>query len=224
MSTPLSPSQTLETASKGFSSGLSNKLLEMTGHGLIKSDFFARIPTAQLDEFVKADGPDLRQAYIQLVERRFEAFTKCYQVPVDYAAPNAVQAAIEENRFAKTYIYVEVSDIPLCGEGEAVEMVREVHFDKVMYNRDLPEALKQRGIEAGFANGYKFANPLTALKFAKKNPDKQKEYPFGILFYIGKQLCCLCLGAGGEGRRVRVDKGYPDGYWLEAVRFLVVPA
>ena len=148
----------------------------------------------------------------------------CYHVPVNYGVENAIQAAIDENDFANTYIYVDVASIPLIGTGETVEQVREVCFDKVMYNRDLPAALMQKGIEAGFKNGYKFANPLTSLLYALKHQQKQVEAPRGILFYIGKQLCYLYLDADGSKRHVRVLKDDPDYYWSKSVRFLVVPA
>ncbi|MCX6797206.1 MAG: hypothetical protein NTX98_01880, partial [Candidatus Doudnabacteria bacterium] len=148
----------------------------------------------------------------------------CYHIPVNYALANAIAAAIEANAFGYKYLGVNAADIPLGGTGETVEQVREVGFSKIMYNRDLPEALKQRGIADGFKQGYVFANPLTALLWALKNPDVQKGHPLGILFYVGGQLCYLCLGAGGGGRGLRVGEDGPVHGWRGGVRFLVFPA
>jgi hypothetical protein len=220
MSKTLSPSET----ATGITRGQATKLIEMAEHGLLKSAVFTGVPTAQVDDFIKSAGPDIRDALVELAERRFQAFIGCYRIPVNYAAENAIQAAIDANNFGYKYVYTDASNIPLGGTGEAVEQVREVHFGKIMYNRDLPEALKQRGIADGFKQGYVFANPLTALLWALKNPDVQKDHPLGILFYVGKQLCDLCLNAGGGERRLDVDRNNPDNYWNDNVRFLVVPA
>ncbi|MDD5156180.1 MAG: hypothetical protein PHF11_06860 [Candidatus Omnitrophica bacterium] len=204
--------------------GQATKLTEMADHRLLKSPVFQGVPTAQVDEFVKAVGPELAEQFADLVARRFEAHTGRYHTPVNYALANAIAAAIEANSFGYKYLGVNVADIPLIGTGESVEQVREVHFGKTMYNRDLPEALKQKGIEAGFKNGYMFANPLTALLFALKNPDIQKGHPLGILFYIGEQLCYLCLSFDGGRRGLDVDRLDPGSDWDGDVRFLVVPA
>lgn len=208
----------------GITRGQATKLVEMTEHGLLKSAVFAGVPTAQVDEFLKSVGPDIRDAIVELSERRFQAFIGRFIVPVNYGAENAVQAAIDANNFGYKYVDTDASNIPLGGTGEAVEEVREVHFGKVMYNRDLPEALKQRGIADGFKNGYVFANPLTTLTFALKNPDVQKDHPLGILFYIGKQLYYLYLYFNDDKRKLYVNKNFPGNYWDDYVRFLVVPA
>ncbi len=216
----LSPSR----QATGFTRGLATKLFDIGEFGIIKSPVFQNVPTADLDAFVKEVGPDMRCQFVALVERRFEVHINCYRIPVNYGVPNAIQAAIDENDFGYKYVGVNVADIPLGGSGETVEMVREVHFGEIMYNRDLPAALRRKGIEAGFPNGYVFANPLTSLKFAKKNPEKQVEAPRGILFYIGGQLCDLALLSDGDKRGLDVDRYSPGSPWHGDVRFLVVPA
>ena len=220
MSNTLSPSET----ATGITRGQIIKSIEMAEHKLLKSPAFRGVPTAQIDEFVKAVGPELAEQFADLFARRFEAHIGCYHIPVNYALANAIAAAIEANAFGYKYLGVNAADIPLGGTGETVEQVREVGFDKIMYNRDLPEALKQRGIADGFKNGYVFANPLTALLFALKNPDVQKDHPLGILFYVGEQLYYLYLLADGVERRLDVDRSDPGHYWNDRVRFLVVPA
>lgn len=196
----------------------------MAGHGLVKSSVFQTATTDELDKFVKAAGPDLRELFVDMVQRRFEAHTGCYHIPVDYALANAIAAAIEANAFGYKYLGGNVADIPLIGAGQTVEQVRRIGFGKVMYNRDLPEAIKRKGIEAGFKHGYIFANPLTALLFALRNPDAQKEHPLGILFYIGKQLCFLCLDWSDDERILDVRKSGLGSHWSKSVEFLVVPA
>ena len=217
----LSPSA--ETAT-GITRGQTIKLTEMADHKLLKSPAFVSVPTAQIDEFVKAVGPELAEQFADLVSRRFEAHTGCYRIEVNYALANAIAAAIEANAFGYKYIAPNVADIPLGGTGEAVEQAREIHFGRVMYNRDLPEALKKKGQEDGFKQGYVFANVLTTLLWALKNPDIQKDHPIGILFYIGEQLYCLDLNADGDKRELNVDEDYPGSRWSDDVRFLAVPA
>jgi hypothetical protein len=193
----------------GFTRGLTIKLSDITDHGLLKSSVFQATPTAELDEFTKAVGPEIRDEFAKLVVRKFQAWI--------------IQAAIDANAFDNKYIYVEVADIPATG-GEEVDQIRELNFGKTMYNRDLSEAIKRRGIEDGFANGYKFASPLAVLRWAKKNPDKQRKKPRGILFYIGEQLCFLCLRGDSDERSVIVSGSDPDDDWGGGVGFLVVPA
>ena len=116
-----------------------------------------------------------------------------------------------------------VSNIPLVGVGQVNQEVHEVHFGERMYNRDLPDPLRIRGKEQGFKLGFKFTDVLTALTFALKNKDKQREYPLAILFYdTSGQLCSLYLDGGSYGRDLSVDEDYPGSLWDENVRFLVV--
>ncbi len=216
----LSPSQ----QATGFTRGLTNKLSDMTEHGLLKSPVFQTALTSEIDAFVKELVPGLRDQYARLLERSFQVYVGRYIVPVNYDLPNVIATAIDANNFGYKYVYPNVADIPLGGTGEALEQVREVGFGKVIYNRDLPEALKKKGQEDGFVNGYVFANPLTALLWALKNPDVQKDHPLGILFYIGGRLYYLILGSGGGERGLDVHWDLPGGGWREGVRFLAVPA
>ena len=217
----LSPSSDTAT---GITRGQATKLVEMTEHGLLKSPVFKGVPTEKVDEFVKGVGPKLREAFVAMVEARFEAFTGRHIIPVDYDSADAINAAITENDFGSKYVSVDTSKIPLGGTGQVDEEVHEVHFGKRMYNRDLPEALKQRGVESGFKLGFKFANFLTALKFALKHPGKQLEYPLVILFYdVNGQLCYLYLYEDDGERDLSVNPDNPGDYWRDYVRFLAVP-
>jgi hypothetical protein len=216
MATPLSPSET----ATGLTRGQATKLIEMAEHGLIKSPVFHGVSTARVDEFVKTVGPELRDAYVELVERRFQAFVGCHRIPVNYDEQDAIAKAITENRFGSKGVHIDLAKIPLGGKGQAVEEVHEVHFGKIMCNRDLPAALKAEGQQRGF----KFASPLASLRYAQKFPKKQLEQPRGILFYdTDGQLCFLYLNERGGKRHLHVHRTHPDGYWYENVRFLAVP-
>ena len=79
----LSPSQT----ATGISRGQATKLVDMVECGLVKSPVFQDIPRAQVGEFVKGVGPELRNAFVAMVEERFQAFTGRYIIPVNYELP-----------------------------------------------------------------------------------------------------------------------------------------
>ena len=212
---PLSPSQ-------GITRGLAGKVQDMLGHGLVKSQVIQSVPTEKLDEFIKTSGANLRDAWVQTMERMLEAFVGCFTVLVDYAAPNAIARAIEEANFDYKYADLDPDKIPLVGVGQAHRKVFEVHFGKTMYNRDLPAALKARGQELGFKLGFKFADPLTALRIACQVPDQQRKYTMAILFEVKGELWFLILSEGADGRRLLVLRGSPDDYWRDDCRVLAV--
>jgi len=209
--------------SKGFSRGQIGKVEEMLGHGITKSTVFQNTPTAEIDRFVKTVGPDLRDVWVELLEKRFQGFTGIFQVPVNYDEPEAIASAIETAKFDWKYVGLSPEEIPLIGTGQVMSEVREVHFGRVMYNRDLPNALKQRGEELGYKGGFKFADPLTALRFACAKPDQQRKHPLVILFTDKNgRLWYLYLYEDDGERRLSVGQDYPDGDWDGLVRFLAV--
>ena len=213
----------LSPSKKGISSGLVGKLKDMLEHGINKSTVFENTLTSEVDRFVKTVGLDLRDAWVKLLEKRFQDFTGIFCVPVNYDELEAIAKAIEENKFGWKYVGLDPAKIPLIGTDQVVREVHEVHFGRVMYNRDLPNALKQRGEELGYKGGFKFADLLTALRFACANPDRQKKYPLAILFTDKNgQLWCLYLDEDSDGRNLNVNQSALAYYWLENVRFLVV--
>jgi hypothetical protein len=135
-------------------------------------------------------------------------------ISVDYAAENAIAKAIEDGRFNK-YVDIDVADIPLGGTGEGKHEVFELHLNRTIYSRDLPDELDR--------NKVAFADPLTALGYAAKLPDRQRKYPLAILFTNNSgQLCYLILDEFDGGRSLSVDRESSSGNWGEGVRFLVV--
>lgn len=209
----------------GFTSVLIGKLKNMVEHGIRKLTVFQNVPTAEIDRFIKTVGPELRDAWLELVKKRFQAFIGRFCLLVDYDLSNAIAKAIEEAGFDWKYLGLSPEDMPLVGTGQVEHEVHEVHFGKVMYNRDLPNALKERGKALGFPNGFKFADVLTAIRYACALPDQQRKYPLGILFTDAKgRLWCLYLHEDGRERYLLVYRRGPVSHWDESVRFLVVCA
>lgn len=208
--------------SMGLSRGLIGKLQEMLGHGLDRSTVFQSTPTEKVDQFVKAFGLTWRDASTEFLEKRFQDFTGIFRVPVNYE-PRAIAKAIEEAGFDSKYFGIPLADIPLVGSGQVIHEVREVHFDHAMYNRDLAQVLKVRGGNLGFKGGFRFADPLTGLRFACANRDRQRKYPLAILFTDSQgRLGDLYFNENSGEHRLVIDRLNPDDYWLAAVRFLAV--
>lgn len=127
------------------------------------------------------------------------------------------EAAIDEAKFDWKYIKLSPTEIPFVGA------VQEVCFGRVMYNRDLPNALKQRGEELGFKGGFKFADPLTALCFVCISK-KRRQHQLIVLFADNDQLECLCLYGGIGECYLRVYEYDPDDNWDKAACFLAILA
>lgn len=207
----------------GLSQGQIGVLQDQLGHGLRKTTVFQKTPTAEVDRFVKEIGLSFRGVSVEWLEKRFQDFIGMFPVPVNYGEPEAIAKAIEEAGFDSKFIGIPLADIPLIGSGQFTHEVREVHFGRVMYNRDLPQALKDRGQQLGFKAGFKLADPLTALRFACANKDRQRKHPLAILFTDNTgQLCYLCLDESAGKRYLDIDRDGPDDFWRNRVRFLAV--
>jgi hypothetical protein len=184
------------------------------------------VPTAEVDRFIKKVGPDFQNTMVRWLEECLQGFTVCFQVPVNYDEPDAIAQAIKAAKFDDRYGDVPTDEIPLVGKGQTVHLVYEVCFGEEMYSRGLPAALKERGRRLGFELGFKFDDPLTALRFAGLNPDQQIKYPLTILFHDSKgQLCYLRLGGGDTKRNLSVWRVRPDlfdVFWGGNERFLAV--
>lgn len=143
------------------------------------------------------------------------------KIPIDYDKPEAIAKVIEAAKFGWKYVKLSPTEIPFVGAVAGCE-VREVHFNRVMYNRDLQNALKQRGEELGF-KGFKFVDPLVALSFVCISKE-QRQHQLVALFTDNDQLWCLCLLGGAGGCWLRVYEYNPEDNWDKAVCFLAVPA
>lgn len=148
-------------------------------------------------------------------------------VLVDYDEPEAIAKAVKKAKFDwKKFVGLSPEEIPLVGVGQVKRCVREVHSDEIIYSRELPNALKKFGEEFGIKGGYKFADPLTALRVACDNPNRQRQQPLAILFNDkdGKVwvLCLFCF----KGKRcLHIQLSGADDVWDDLlISFLVVPA
>lgn len=123
---------------------------------------------------------------------------------------NPIQSQIDKiiERAKSGWQCLLLEKIPFIGA------IEEMWFGCVVFNRDLPSALKQFG--------FKFAEPLPAIRFCSASIE-QRQYPFGLLFFDNdKQLWCLHLRGGAGQCCLRVYQHDPDDDWDETVHFLVV--
>lgn len=208
---------------KDITSGQIGKLEEMVGHGIRKSGVFQNVLTADIDRFIKNVGPDLRDAYVKMMERRFRNFVDYFDISVNYDEPEAIAKAIEAAKFDWKHVGLSPAKIPLIGSGQTIREVREVHLGKTTHNYDLPNVFKEWGEELGFRDGFKFADPLTALCFARNLPDRQRKYPLVTPFVDNKGQAWYLYLYGDDGKRyLRVCRDSPNNFWGADIRFLVI--
>lgn len=137
-------------------------------------------------------------------------------ISVDYDEANAIITAFEANNFGSKWVNLDLTTIQVAGHGKVDHRVFEWHPGRVVYNREIWPNLKKA------KPGYKFADLLTALKYAFKLPDRQLQYPLVILFEHLGQLCFLFLNRIDGRRGVSVSRGCLDSHWSGLCRFLLV--
>jgi len=139
--------------------------------------------------------------------------SKGERVKVDYDKPDAVTVAITRAAFDSVKLAIRSQDIPLGGAGRVTNEVFEIDFGRLVFDKDLPAELGKRGLA--------FADPLTAILYAARFPNRQRMHPINILFTDRQgQLCYLLLG-GGPDRRFGTRLANP-GHWGPGARFLVI--
>jgi hypothetical protein len=143
-------------------------------------------------------------------------------VTVDYDDQQALAKAIQAARVDNVFTGLPLTSVPLIGSGRKVQAVYEVHFDSVMYNGILPEALKTSGESLGFKGGLKFADPLTALIYAGAHRDRIRQYPLAVLLTIHGQLWGLYLFELIGQYNLDFFQRDSNGGWPKDVRFLAV--
>ena len=139
-------------------------------------------------------------------------------VSVDYDEANATIAAFEANKFGSKWVDLDLATIQVGGSGKVDHKVFEWHPNRVVYNREIWPHDKLKKVKPG----YKFADFLTALKYALKVPDRQLDHPLVILFEHNGRLCYLYLRRDGVERRVGVNRTSLGGSWRGGCRFLLV--
>jgi hypothetical protein len=116
--------------------------------------------------------------------------SKGERVKVDYDKPDAVKA-IRNAAFDSVKLAIQPQDIPLGGTGSVTHEVFEIDFGRLVFDKDLPAELDKRGLA--------FADPLTAILYAARFPNRQRMHPINILFTDRQgQPCYLLLGGGPE--------------------------
>jgi hypothetical protein len=199
-----------------------DQLLEILKQGLMESPIFVNCQTVDFDWFIKRVGSDWRNAGVSLLERRLDDFIHCVSITVDYDEPEAMAKAITAAKFDGQYVGLRPMEIPLIGSGRKTLEAHEVRFGRKMYDRDLPRELDGYGKQLGFSRGFKFADPLTALR-AAANQNLPRLGFWAILFNDnrGRPWSLRLIKKSGK-RFLRVDDRIPDGNWYEDANFLAV--
>jgi hypothetical protein len=150
------------------------------------------------------------------------AGSNSFVIPVDYDQPNAIATAIEDGRFDDNFLGIDPSQVRLSGRGKAAHEVFEYCFGKMIYTLDLLAEFRKPDFTL------KFADPLTALRYAAKLPDQQRKHTLAILFennslFEKLQIFDLILDATVDGNRSLFIDSHPLGsHWDENQRFLCV--
>ncbi len=135
------------------------------------------------------------------------------RVKVDYDKPDAVARAIRNAAFDSVKLAIPTQDIPLGGTGRVTQEVFEIDFGRLVFDKDLPAELGKRGLA--------FADPLTAILYAAKFPNRQLMHPINILFTDRQGQPCYLLLGGGPDRLFGTMRANP-GHWGPGARFLVI--
>jgi hypothetical protein len=139
--------------------------------------------------------------------------SKGERVKVDYDKPDAVARAITKAAFDSAKLAIHPKDIPLEGTGRVTKEVFEIDFGRLVFDKDLPSELGKRGLA--------FADPLTAILYAARFPNRQRMHPINILFTDRQGQPCYLLLGGGPDRRFGTLPANP-GHWGPGARFLVI--
>jgi hypothetical protein len=134
-------------------------------------------------------------------------------VKVDYDKPDAVARAITNAKFDSAKLAIRPQDIPLGGIGSVTHEVFEIDFGRLIFDKDLPVELDKRG--------FVFADPLTAILYATRFPNRQRMHPINILFTDTQGQPCYLLLGGGPDRLFGTRLANP-GHWGPGARFLVI--
>ena len=180
---PLSPSQIV-------------KLQEMFGASLRKANPFSDEAGDLIENRWDELKDELEVMSIAAINCVLERMRNTIVVEVDYDAPNAIATAISDGNFGGKYLGLKPDEIPLFGSGQATPEVKEVCLGRRALTSEVLAHLDE--------NGYKFADPLTALRYAIELPDRQCQNPMAIVFKVYNQLWCLVLSDGSEGRHLGV--------------------
>lgn len=123
-----------------------------------------------------------------------------------------VAAAIDDGKFDYKYVDLPIDQFPLTEE--PLDGVTEMHPNAYITTREVMKRVD--------GASKRFASPLTALRWAAKNPSIQLDHPVAVIFEINGKLWYLLLDGGGSSRDLGVDRYSLDDVWDVLCRFLVV--
>ncbi len=207
-----------------------------------------KVTDKQINQFLKALGTALREhrndfcdADMQmflgtretarcLTGSLFHELKECIEtnagsilIQVNYDEPEAIPKAIIKTGLAWKQAGLHPSQIPLIGRGKKIHKVREVGFGDMMPTLNLPSALEKKGRDLGFKNGFKLADPLTALRFICANPNRQRQNKLVTLFQdISGQQWYLMFPEDNRRPNLGCDQCSPLSYWDDDTHFLTV--
>lgn len=191
------------------------KLVDQLTPGMVEAIVEGNLPHDRFQQMVQQEkNLRIRSRFVQFLRDIAAEIVDMVAIHCNYGEENAIAKAIDDNHFDAKYLDLKPEQIPLVGKGEVDHEVGEVHLNQYITTREVIAKIDERG--------YKFADPLTALRYALKLPDRQRQYPLAVIFEINGQLWCLVLLRDGSKRRVFVNRCNLDDYWDEDYRFLVV--
>ncbi len=158
--------------------------------------------------------------FITRLEQLVQDLIIAYRILVNYDQPKAIVKAVQGAGLAWSQ---SCEVIPLVGVGQIMREVYEVRFGRLIHNCDLPNALKQRGRELGFKDGFKFADPLTTLHFVRDYLQRNQSLTVLFIDIMGRP-CYLFVNVYEGRQMLGIYISKPDDYWNAGMRFLAVPA
>lgn len=194
------------------------KLVDQLTPGMVEAIVDSSLPRDRFQKIVEQERQlCVRSRFVQFLRDIAAEIIDMVAIHSDYTALNAIAKALDDNRFDTKYLELRPEQIPLMGSGEVDHEVGEVHLNQYLTTREVMAKIDERG--------YKFADPLTALLYALKLPDRQRQHPLVILFEDSTgRICYLILGGDGLERNVHGNRDSLDDRrpWRWYYRFLVV--
>ena len=203
------------TPSAVVSEGQARKLADQLTPGLVEAIVEGNLPHDRFQQMIQQEkNLRVRTRFVQFLRDVLAEIIDMVAIHANYGEENAIAKAIEDGHFDNKYLDLKPEQIPLVGSGEADHEVGELHLNQYLTTREVMVKVDEQG--------FKFADPLTALRYAVKLPERQRQYPLAILFEVKVLLWCLVLFGGADKRALGVGRCGLGSCWSGDYRFLVV--
>lgn len=146
--------------------------------------------------------------------RRASELSAPVPVVVDYSTEDTLTKAIEAANFSFKFITLDPKDVPMAGRGKVELEVYELRLHRTVGDAELAATVEKEGLV--------FADPLTVLAYATKLPDRQWQYPLGVLFRDKQGRACYLVLTWIRERGLAITTSDIDGGWDDRCRFLVL--